>query len=159
MPNCDWGRPCDCTECSERRHESTCHLCNEKATKFITKYITDRKGIGDYYTKSLCNIHYLNELQQQQKRDIEIKKREDERKKLIFTYMEKFNNLEIEYIPIKNLYNKLYSTKYRPRNNNELIKKYPMLKIKKINGRWKCCKNALELMNFTYYNNISGWLF
>jgi hypothetical protein len=51
MPNCDFGKPCDCVECSTVIYLETCPKCgkvSKKETRTKMTYFTDRKGNGDY---------------------------------------------------------------------------------------------------------------
>lgn len=51
MPNCDWGRPCDCIECSTKIFSIKCPSCNfETSVSYVSgsEGSTDRKGIWGY---------------------------------------------------------------------------------------------------------------
>jgi hypothetical protein len=52
MPNCDWGKPCDCIDCRTTRENVVCPNCQfENAVDIImgsNGYNRDRKGIGFY---------------------------------------------------------------------------------------------------------------
>ncbi len=51
MPNCDWGRPCDCLDCRTVYDEIECPQCGFKNVVSIVRtasYTVDHKGIGDY---------------------------------------------------------------------------------------------------------------
>jgi len=55
MPNCDWGKPCECSEC--RTYEAiACPQCSfENIVEIVydvANYFRDRKGLG-YYEFSL----------------------------------------------------------------------------------------------------------
>src|SRR5262249_48208675 len=57
MPNCDWGRPCDCRECRTKARVEICPHCGFKNTVELVgtaEFKTDRKGIG-YYEISYPN--------------------------------------------------------------------------------------------------------
>jgi len=52
VPNCDFGRPCDCIDCRTIYEHIKCPKCNFK--NYVTvirkaEYEVDRKGIGAYY--------------------------------------------------------------------------------------------------------------
>ncbi len=52
MPNCDWGRPCDCKECRTVYKNIDCPNCGFTNVVAIVRetvgYVTDRKGISSY---------------------------------------------------------------------------------------------------------------
>jgi hypothetical protein len=51
MPNCDWGRPCNCIDCRTDRFKVDCPHCGfSNALKVVggSEYHTDRKGMGYY---------------------------------------------------------------------------------------------------------------
>ena len=54
MPSCDFGRPCDCAECSRFR-DKKCLKCNETV---FTEWKMDRKGLSGYVTYDLCKKHH-----------------------------------------------------------------------------------------------------
>ncbi|HUT81371.1 MAG TPA: hypothetical protein VMZ29_09235 [Candidatus Bathyarchaeia archaeon] len=64
MPNCDFGRPCDCIDCCTVIKQIKCPNCNfVNRVKIIrnAKYEVDRKGIGYYdFTEPTEPIKDLN---------------------------------------------------------------------------------------------------
>jgi predicted RNA-binding Zn-ribbon protein involved in translation (DUF1610 family) len=52
MPNCDWGRPCDCKDCRTTYEKVACPNCGFQKTISIVRdtigFSTDNKGIGGY---------------------------------------------------------------------------------------------------------------
>lgn len=51
MPNCDWGRPCDCSDCRTERFPVVCAHCGFKNVLRVeggSEYKVDRKGLGYY---------------------------------------------------------------------------------------------------------------
>lgn len=52
MPNCDWGRPCDCKDCRKEVLTIECPYCsfNNKVSYLRNSagLIMDRKGLSDY---------------------------------------------------------------------------------------------------------------
>jgi hypothetical protein len=62
MPNCDWGRPCDCNECCGDRADSVrdqlgkpCGYCRKNpATGVHHNFTVDRKGMGGYDAVPCC---------------------------------------------------------------------------------------------------------
>lgn len=51
MPNCDWGRPCDCSDCYKE-----CLVCKGEARRY---YCTNFNGHTNYY----CQEHWSKELE------------------------------------------------------------------------------------------------
>jgi hypothetical protein len=68
MPNCDWGRPCDCGECSGDREDRVradlgkpCGYCRKSpATVVRHDFTVDRKGMGGYDAVACCYACYEN---------------------------------------------------------------------------------------------------
>ena len=51
MPNCDWGKPCNCSECSTLDKDIICPTCgckNHVVIKMDSQWVVDRKGFGYY---------------------------------------------------------------------------------------------------------------
>ncbi|MGE7924742.1 hypothetical protein ACQKND_16385 [Viridibacillus arvi] len=51
MPNCDWGRPCDCLDCRTSTIRVLCPHCGFNNALSVIGYSTfsiDRKGVGGY---------------------------------------------------------------------------------------------------------------
>ncbi|AFQ30603.1 hypothetical protein BK764_14645 [Bacillus thuringiensis serovar israelensis] len=51
MPNCDWGKPCDCLDCRTKRFPVVCTHCGfENILRVVgsSEYKMGRKGLGDY---------------------------------------------------------------------------------------------------------------
>ena len=57
MPNCDWGRPCNCNDCIDTHIPTECSYCKEKPIVTIRILETDRKGMTGYSTFGFCNEH------------------------------------------------------------------------------------------------------
>jgi hypothetical protein len=142
MPNCDFGKPCDCPDCSEKINIQTCSNCNNDVYKIINEYNIDRKGIGYYDYYGLCENHYSIYTN---KKNIDEKIRLDYKNTGKNKYDEFIKNIqliEVELVPIKILKTKKYKiNKYGCYNqiNKELFN------ISKINNRWVINKKAVEL--------------
>jgi hypothetical protein len=59
MTNCDFNRPCDCSDCIEKRHNNIkkCEYCNDiNIYKIIDElpYMNRKGNIGDYYSFGIC---------------------------------------------------------------------------------------------------------
>jgi hypothetical protein len=52
MPNCDWGRPCDCIDCRTVYEKIKCTECGFENTvpivRIVKGYSVDKKGVGGY---------------------------------------------------------------------------------------------------------------
>ena len=162
MPNCDWGRPCICSDCQESNNEYAqkegC-WCGKSYYNSITNYKYDRKGLGYYNTTGYCKEHYEiyqnNKKKEDEKKKKEYEKRDIMMKSLYETFLTRSKELPYKEVPIKYIDN-------RPKN----IPKYPIrspitthtdsirthldsedLKIKKVGRYWKCCKNRIDLFH------------
>lgn len=55
MPNCDWGRPCDCSDCRPSPGQRQCIVCGVKpGTIVIKKDGMDRKGMSYIIFDTYC---------------------------------------------------------------------------------------------------------
>lgn len=51
MANCDFGNPCDCSDCRTTYIKINCPICISEHTIAVvreSKWVVDRKGIGEY---------------------------------------------------------------------------------------------------------------
>lgn len=130
MPNCDFGKPCCCSDCANFiKKTQTCLDCNNDIYKVI-----------DYY--GLCEHHYSIYIHN---------KNTDEKIRLDYEnvgenkYNEFLKNIkfvDVELVPIKYIKTKKYKeNKY---NSKYLINK-ELFNISKINNRWVINKKAVEL--------------
>lgn len=52
MPNCDWGHPCDCSDCREQINTHICPSCgflNRVSVMRSSRWVADLKHGGGYY--------------------------------------------------------------------------------------------------------------
>src|SRR5215471_6919053 len=57
QPNCDWGRPCNCSECRENNTREICDVCHEGHTIHLdVVYDTDRKGVPFNSFTNYCSV-------------------------------------------------------------------------------------------------------
>ncbi len=157
MPNCDWGRPCNCRECTEMNRKEICDICIENKTIIThSQYEMGRKGISYYRF-----INYCQKCWDEKKKKDEIERQkelEEERKKgenrdLLQKRLEKIDH---NPTPIKNAVAKFReqikignSDKYI---RDDIIRRFKdILKVEKTRNRWYCCKNRLELIDFRLF--------
>jgi len=158
MPNCDWGRPCNCRECTEMNRRDKCDICNESKTILThSQYEMDRKGRSSYEF-----INYCQKCWEEKKRNDEIKRQkeqEEQRKKrkkrvILQRKLEKF---DYEPTPIKQAMTK-FREQIKIGNSDKWIRDdiiqnfKDILKVEKTRNRWYCCKNRLELIDFRLYH-------
>lgn len=64
MPNCDWGRPCTCSDCFSRAKPTHCcrFKCDKVATRSFSEDTYDRKGVSGIEITSYCDLHYKEHL-------------------------------------------------------------------------------------------------
>ncbi len=157
MPNCDWGRPCNCRECTEMNRRDVCEICNEYKTIIThSQYEMDRKGRSSYNF-----INYCQKCWEEKKRKYEIKRQneqEEQRKKgeKKVILQRKLEKLDYEPTPIKDAISK-FREQIKIGNSDKWIRDdiiqnfKDILKVKKTRNRWYCCKNRLELIDFRLY--------
>ena len=151
MPNCEWGRPCDCTECSGSRRDSALKSqcsrfgCNNESTKTVSAFSCDGKDVGSYSTRGYCNtcykVWYEEETKTAARQAVEYQKKKEEQCELYAKFLELSKEENILLAPIKELdwWGRSYCTgvrSYLPQND---------LLIQKVRGRWMYCKNRERL--------------
>ena len=157
MPNCDWGSPCNCRECTEMNRRDICDVCKEgKTISTHSQYEMDRKGRSYYEFTNYCpkcwNEKKKADRIERKKQKEEQRKKDEKRANL----EEKLEELEYEPTPIKNAVTK-YREQIKIGNSDKWIRDYiirskiNILKVEKTRNRWYCCKNRLELMDFRLY--------
>lgn len=157
MPNCDWGRPCDCRDCTDMHRREICDICNNNKTIIThSQYEVSRKGIGYYDFTNYCQKCWKekevkDEIERQKKQEEQRKKRE-KRIKL----EAELEEIEFEPAPIKDAVAK-YREQVKISNSDKWIRDHiiesciDILKIEKTRNRWYCCKNRLALMDFKLF--------
>ncbi len=157
MPNCDWGRPCDCRECTDMHRRDICDICNENKTIIThSQYEIDRKGMGYYEFINYCQKCWKGKKKkdeiEKQKEQEERRKKEEKRVKL----EAKLEKLENEPLPIKHAVVK-FREQVKIANSDKWIRDYiirrymNILKVEKTRNRWYCCKNRLDMMDFKLF--------
>lgn len=162
MPNCDWGRPCECSECRTDLEERTAKICaacdadlNGSGVEryYETDYSVDRKGIGGYYARYYCkNCHAKNvERREEQERIREKFRKEEQNMKIAnereflahLEYVERFkppgpDDGRPAPVPIKYLCEKLNVSAEYMTWKREFFARY--FGVRKIRGRYRCEK-------------------
>jgi len=154
MPNCDWGRPCDCSECSGGRRQqalqSTCSSfgCNQPPTETVDTLGVDRKGISSYGTRAYCSSCYKTLREKEAAEEARRRTAEEEenkrRRELHAVFTERAGKLAPSLAPIKELrFNRVVREGY----GHFTIHHLPScdLLIQKVRGRWMFCKNRERL--------------
>ncbi len=157
MPNCDWGRPCDCRECTEMSRTEICQICSKNKTfKTQSEYIIDRKGRHYYDFINYCSKCWEKKVEKDKKEE-QRRIEEQNRKNAEIKNLEKIlKTLKYDPIPIKNAIN-MYRDQIKISNSDRWIKDYiirsftDILLIEKVKNRWHCCKNRLNLIDFKLY--------
>lgn len=145
MPNCDWGRACNCRECTESmiNRITKCSYCDNKHMKVIIDYECDRKGIGSYKAIGLCEEHYKQYLEEKKKKKKEYEEYMLIGKNLYAKFLHKLLTMDVVLKPIKiiNNYKSIRENKY---NIYESMNK-DVLSIQKIKRRWYINESAVKL--------------
>ncbi|EGZ71027.1 hypothetical protein NEUTE2DRAFT_92943 [Neurospora tetrasperma FGSC 2509] len=168
--NCDWGRPCDCSECREMFREPICEICKINPTVHISaEWGRDRKGIASYTFTSFCK-ECLDKKQE------EYRVREETEKKIAAANEERLHKMRAadkermdkmlehvnslppgEQIPIAYAVDKVSSiwggnsAAWRHRAVRDDFKKE--LQIVKVKNRWMCDKGRVDAMDFKLWND------
>ncbi|HEC38038.1 hypothetical protein LCGC14_1689800 [marine sediment metagenome] len=157
MPNCDWGSPCDCRECTDMHRRDICDICNKNKTIIThSQYEMDRKGMSYYEFTNYCQICWK---EKKKKDEIKVKKEQEEQRKKdkkTANLETKLEKLENEPIPIKHAVIK-FREQVKIANSDKWIRNYiirsckDILKVEKTRNRWYCCKNRLNAMDFKLF--------
>lgn len=157
MPNCDWGRPCNCRECTDMHRTDICDICKKYKTIIInSEYEIDRKGIGYYNFINYCQKCWddkkkQDDIKNQERQKEELEKEEKRRKLKV-----ELDKLDYSPIPIKYAVAK-YREQIHIGNSDKWIRDHIIedhketLMVNKTRNRWYCCKNRLNLLNFKLY--------
>lgn len=60
MPNCDWGRPCDCRDCVERFTRDMKCKCGADPVHTASCVVYGRKGDADMTYRVYCEACWPN---------------------------------------------------------------------------------------------------
>lgn len=109
--NCDFGSPCDCTECRENAQRSFCEVCQVRpAVNQSSELSRDRKGISSYTFTSFCEQCWEKYIGERRKREQEIEQTLVSRKKKMDDMMEYVRGIHpAEQVPIGYAVEKLLS--------------------------------------------------
>jgi hypothetical protein len=157
MPNCDWGRPCNCSDCATEIQNNKCCKCDDYSSNFTRSLITDRKGISGYITSGYCEGHYKAYM---------VLKEEDDKKKAGLAqqkqlekqqHIENITSIEHKtFIPIKEAIIKFKGQRGSTCHNGNYIREHfipaQLLLVQKIKNRWVCSKERLDGIDFKHLN-------
>jgi len=148
MPNCDWGSPCDCSECYSKLLDKSkkCCRCDEDSVQYDKSYETDRKGISYYSITGFCQLHHNEK---------KLRLEEDKKKQ-----MELFEKLKLEQDKYTSFIKNIESNNKVPIGvaKNKGYFRHPLIDelliVEKINKRYKCSKERLEHFDFNLFQRL-----
>ncbi|KAF1957430.1 hypothetical protein CC80DRAFT_547336 [Byssothecium circinans] len=109
--NCDFGSPCDCSECREATKRPICEICRVRPTANQSReQFYDRKGLSGYTFTSFCDLCWKVHLEKERKGGQEKQQKLALRKDKVDKMMEYVRGLHsMEQVPIAYAVDKLIS--------------------------------------------------
>lgn len=178
--NCDWGRPCICSECSAvaAAQNPICQICNVNPTVYTSaeRGGWDRKGIPSGYTFiSLCaecadKREEENRIRAEARKEIDEKLaeerriREEARNKIVAAHTERVAMMlrhvrslpQGEQVPIAYAVEKVHRamrSKKAAWVHKSIRTKYKeLLQAVRVRKRWMCDKGRVDAMDFRLYS-------
>lgn len=172
MPACDWGKPCDCSECREQKQSSTDKICSNCSTqtnahlfKFYMSISGDHKGMSSYegkYRCLECDVQNTRAMALEREEALKIRKKHAKDCKIatdmFFKHVRELeahhsggddDHVQLNLKPIKLLYEKL-GIKF-PRYYKSVFSKIPFNIIKR-NKRYYCNEHLINNINVSLFN-------
>ncbi|KAK0673606.1 hypothetical protein QBC41DRAFT_115472 [Cercophora samala] len=158
--NCDWGRPCDCSECYEDYKRPICDICSVNPTAHQNAtFSIDRKNIPYYSFTSYCEECWAAERSKarEEKRPEKEWKAEPRNDALlsmrgIIARMEPGDQVPIAYA-VQKLKDAVESVR-KSGNSRQWYQRHlrerlgEELRITKVRGRYQCDKKRVDAMDF-----------
>jgi len=157
--NCDFGSPCNCTECTENAKRSICEVCQVRpAVNQSSELSRDRKGISSYTFTSFCEQCWEKDTADKRRRGREIAQTLASRKEKTDKMMKYVRGLHsTEQVPIgyavekflsdtRSLPNSCNSQRWHQRDIINCLSQD--LQIVKVRNRYMCNKRRVDGMDF-----------
>ena len=157
--NCDFGSPCNCTECTENAKRTICEVCEVRpAVNQSSERFSDRKGISSYTFTSFCEQRWREYTE-------EDRKREREKEQTLTLHKEKMEKMmryvrglhSTEQVPIGYAVERLLGDIRSVKNfcnsqwwhRRHLVDHLSQdLQIVKVRNRYMCNKRRVDAMDF-----------
>lgn len=156
--NCDFGSPCDCSECREDARRPACEICRVRpTTNQSAERFTDRKGVSGYSFTSFCDICWDKHLEHEEERERETERREALHEKKIQEMLEHVRGIpSTEQVPISYCVERCmgeasvnhFHNSRRWYHRSLLNKLSQELAIVKVRNRYVCSKQRVDAMDF-----------
>ena len=157
--NCDFGSPCNCTECTENTKRPICEVCEvHPAVNQSSERFSDRKGISSYTFTSFCEQCWREYTEENRKREREKEQtlafRKEKMEKMM-RYVRGFHSTE--QVPIGYAVERLLSDIRSAKNfcNSQRWHRQHLadhlsqdLQIVKVRNRYMCNKRRVDAMDF-----------
>jgi len=161
--NCDFGSPCNCTECRRDAKRLVCDVCEVRpAVNQSSELSRDRKGISSYTFTSFCEQCFERYTERKRKREREKEQTLASREKKMDKMMDYVRELHsTEQVPIGYAVEKLLSDirSVNTCNSQRWYQRHIVdclaqdLQIVKVRNRYMCNKRRVDGMDFRL------WLF
>jgi hypothetical protein len=157
--NCDFGSPCNCTECTENAKRPICEVCEVRPTvNQSSKWSRDRKGISYYAFTSFCEQCYTEEnrkREREKEQTLAFAAFRKEKMEKMMRYVRGFHSTE--QVPIGYAVERLLSDIRSAKNfcnsqrwyRRHLVDHLSQdLQIVKVRNRYMCNKRRVDAMDF-----------
>lgn len=157
--NCDFGGPCNCTECMGIAKRPICEVCKVDPTvNQSSELYCDRKGTSSYNFTSFCEQCWEKYIKEKKKREWEKEQVLALRKKRLDKMMKDVKELHFkEQVPIRYAVERLLSDIQSVKNSSNSQRWHQRhlvdflsqdLQIVKVRNRYMCNKQQVDAMDF-----------
>lgn len=154
--NCDFGSPCNCTECTENTKRPICEVCEvHPAVNQSSERSRDRMGISYYAFTSFCEQCYTEENRKREREKEQTLAFRKEKMEKMMRYVRGFHSTE--QVPIGYAVERLLSDIRSAKNfcNSQRWHRQHLvdhlsqdLQIVKVRNRYMCNKRRVDAMDF-----------
>jgi hypothetical protein len=157
--NCDFGSPCQCSDCMEDARKPICEICKIFSTAHqSSKYGRDRKGVGGYTFTSFCEQCWKKHQdaeaarEEREKQILALREQRVERMLKEVRALQSADQVPIAYaverlmIEIRSMEN--FSNSQRWLQCHLINNLSEDLQILKVRNKWMCNKERVDAMDF-----------
>lgn len=166
--NCDFGRPCSCSECMESSRKPMCEICKVHPTTTQSAKLThDRKGLSGYKFTSFCDQCWAERSKEERRTAREKERflalREERTEKMLANVRAVRSTEQVPFsYAIDKLLHDVRSVKgqcnSRRWHQRDLLDELSRdLQIVKVRNRYVCNKGRFDVMDFKLWSSRK-WL-
>jgi hypothetical protein len=158
--SCDWGSPCNCSECMRNAWRPVCDICKARPTVNQSSALaSDRKGVSSYDITCFCEQCWEKYAQRKREQRLEEEQKLASRQKRVDKMLEHVRRLDArEKVPIAYAVEKIMGCT-RFSNSRQWYQRHIIsslsrdLQIVKVRNRYICNKRRVDAMDFNLWYN------